>query len=650
MAEEDISLRVTLKNRREVAKGLGDINQDLEKTDRTASRASRGLAGLGKVGKTALKGLAVGVGVVSTAVVGFGLASLKSASQAQQSLGATETVFGKYASTVIKRSNEAARAVGLSANEYRGLANVMGASLAGAGVPMKQTTKLTGDLTSRAADLAATFGGTTAEAVEAISSLMRGEADPIERYGISIKESDVSARLAAKGLAGLTGEAQKQAAMQARVELLMQKSAKSAGAFARESGTLEHQQQVLGAQWENLKARLGKGLLPVATRFFAFLNDKGIPALEALGAWMTSTGNPALQAFARRLAPVIDWLKDLTRAVLSGGDQMGKFGDTVTGVWEGIRSIISDYVTILITLWRKFGDDIISYFRSTFDNVLQLLNGAKDVIVGVFKLIRSIVTGDWKGMWDGIKQILSGVWNILAAIVKQGITWIRTALTIGGKAIGAAFRLIWDGVKKGASAAWDGVRGIVSSGVDKVISVVKSMPGKIISGAKAGFKSAGKTLIEAFVNGLKGTGGLVADIAGNVWSAIKGFMNDAIGKIESAISFSVDWPGPGSFSYSPSIPRLEKGGPALAGRPYIVGEKRPELFVPDTNGTVVPRVPELSYPRIGDTGGWEKAWDADTDLVAGYDDGGDTVIQLVVDGKVLTAVVLEEIESKGARQ
>jgi len=33
------------------------------------------------------------------------------------------------------------------------------------------------------------------------------------------------------------------------------------------------------------------------------------------------------------------------------------------------------------------------------------------------------------------------------------------------------------------------------------------------------------------------------------------------------------------------------GGPVTAGKPYVVGERRPELFVPRTNGTILPRVP-----------------------------------------------------------
>lgn len=36
------------------------------------------------------------------------------------------------------------------------------------------------------------------------------------------------------------------------------------------------------------------------------------------------------------------------------------------------------------------------------------------------------------------------------------------------------------------------------------------------------------------------------------------------------------------------IPGLAKGGPAMQGKPYIVGEKGPELFVPRTSGQVIP--------------------------------------------------------------
>jgi hypothetical protein len=41
--------------------------------------------------------------------------------------------------------------------------------------------------------------------------------------------------------------------------------------------------------------------------------------------------------------------------------------------------------------------------------------------------------------------------------------------------------------------------------------------------------------------------------------------------------------------------RKEFGGPVSKGRAYIVGERRPELFVPNTNGVIIPQVPSMDY-------------------------------------------------------
>lgn len=276
-------------------------------TSQSAGRMTSSLAG---VGRKVAAGLAVG----GAAAAAFGASAVKSASDAQQSLGATQTVFGKYADTVIKRSNEAAQALGLSANEYRELSNVTGALLSGAGVPLKQVSTLTADLNKKAADMAATFGGTTRDAVEAVSSLLKGEADPIERYGVSIKQSDVSARLAAKGLDNLTGAGLKTAEMQARLELLNEKTAKTNGAFARESGTLANQQQKLAAQFENVKAKIGTALLPVLTRLAGFVNAKVLPAVSEFAS-----------AAGDRLRPIIAKLGEAFASVRAKLEPVGEF-------------------------------------------------------------------------------------------------------------------------------------------------------------------------------------------------------------------------------------------------------------------------------------------------------------------------------------
>ena len=65
-----------------------------------------------------------------------------------------------------------------------------------------------------------------------------------------------------------------------------------------------------------------------------------------------------------------------------------------------------------------------------------------------------------------------------------------------------------------------------------------------------------------------------------------------------------------------SIPGLAGGGPVMAGRPYLVGERGPELFVPGGNGAIVPNGA-----------------------------GGVTQVNLVLDGRVLARALVDPLNS-----
>src|SRR5262245_13321923 len=131
---------------------------------------------------------------------------------------------------------------------------------------MDKVTGQTGDLIKKGADLAAQFGGTTKEAVEALGSALRGETDPIERYGVSVKQADIAAQMAADGTDKLTGAAAKQAKTAALLGLITKQSADAQGQFAREADSAAGAQQRTAAKVENLKAKMGEALLPVVSK------------------------------------------------------------------------------------------------------------------------------------------------------------------------------------------------------------------------------------------------------------------------------------------------------------------------------------------------------------------------------------------------
>ncbi|MFT3876191.1 MAG: hypothetical protein QM708_07205 [Propioniciclava sp.] len=238
----------------QVVTDASDAARDLDKVASAGSRLDDGLR------RAAVPAAAVGVGLLALAQD-----AASSASSLQESTGAVESVFKGQADAVKAYAAQAVDSVGLATSEYQEMASIVGSQLKNMGVPTAQLAGQTDDLISKGADLAATFGGPTSDAVAALGSLMRGEADPIERYGVSIKAADVEARKAAMGLNGLTGEADKAATAQAMLALLNEQTADTAGAFAREADNAAGAQQRARAAAEEASATLGTALLPAQT-------------------------------------------------------------------------------------------------------------------------------------------------------------------------------------------------------------------------------------------------------------------------------------------------------------------------------------------------------------------------------------------------
>lgn len=221
--------------------------------------------GLDKL-ESGLKKVQPAATVAAGAVIALGKQAVDSASSLQQSTGAVESVFKAQATAIKELAADAAGAVGLSANQYQEFASVIGSQLKNLGTAQEDLVPTTDKLITMGADLASMFGGTTAEAVESLSAAFRGEYDPVEKYGISIKKSDINARLAAKGLSGLEGEALRQAEAQELLAMLTEQSADAMGNFQRETDTAAGSAQIAAANWENAKAALGQSLLPVVTQ------------------------------------------------------------------------------------------------------------------------------------------------------------------------------------------------------------------------------------------------------------------------------------------------------------------------------------------------------------------------------------------------
>jgi tape measure domain-containing protein len=102
-------------------------------------------------------------------------------------------------------------------------------------------------------------------------------------------------------------------------------------------------------------------------------------------------------------------------------------------------------------------------------------------------------------------------------------------------------------------------------------------------------KDLARGLVQGFIEG-KDAAELLSDALGKIGDKLLDMAIDGIFEPTSKGGLGLDL-----FSSLKGIFR-EKGGPVKKGQPYIVGEKRPEVFVPDQSGTIMPSVPSASAP------------------------------------------------------
>lgn len=235
-----------------------------------------------------------GVGVAIAAGAGVALAkftsdSIRAASDLNESINAVNVTFGQSAVVVQDWGENNAAQFGLSKRAFNELATPLGAMLKNAGLSMQDTTKWTIELTKRAADMASVFNSSVPEALEAIQAGLRGEQDPLERYGVSLSAAKVEAEALAetgkKSAASLTDQEK----ATARLNIIMKQTEQTAGDFKNTSDGLANAQRKLAADVENAKARIGEDLTPVMAKATIAASDL-LHAVTNLGEYVSAPG------------------------------------------------------------------------------------------------------------------------------------------------------------------------------------------------------------------------------------------------------------------------------------------------------------------------------------------------------------------------
>jgi hypothetical protein len=290
---------------------------------------------------------------------------------------------------------------GLSQSQAAQASVFLGSVLKQYGFNTMQVADETERLVTLSQDLATTYGYDVSEALLAVTALFRGEYDPIEKFGVAMKQNEVNARLAAQGLGDLEGAALANAQATARLEMLFERAGDSIGAFGRASDTLYGSQQRLNAVMSNLQLAFGAPLqrpLAAINNLFADLAQEFGPDIVQIGDALAST--------VGSLTPIIGLL---TRT----------FFELISPLQQ-IIEIINLVITILT--------GALSPAIATINGLLGIFNGLLDVgsaLLGQF----AIALGGAAGESDNFKRLLENMGidpdreNTLERLVKMFNTW-----------------------------------------------------------------------------------------------------------------------------------------------------------------------------------------------------------------------------------
>jgi hypothetical protein len=200
--------------------------------------------------------------LVFAGVAAAGYKVVQSASDLNESISKSNVIFGSSAKSIQAWAATADQALGLSqtaALEAAGNFAILGQS---AGLTGVELNSFSTDLTGLAADLASFNNTTTDEAITALAAGLRGESEPLRRFGVLLSDAAVQAKAMEMGLAKTTKEITDQDKVLARQALILEQTTAQQGDFARTADGAANQQRILAAEIENSRAAIGEGLLP----------------------------------------------------------------------------------------------------------------------------------------------------------------------------------------------------------------------------------------------------------------------------------------------------------------------------------------------------------------------------------------------------
>lgn len=454
--------------------------------------------------------------MVTLPLAGLAVYGIKLAGELQDSQAMSAQVFGAWSKHLEGWAEGASKNFGLAKGAALDAANQMGIRLRQiGGMTEGAATQTSTALVQFAGDLSSAFGGPVEDAAAALQSALTGEMEPLKRYGIVINDAALQAEYFAITGHKVKGALSAQQKQQATLSLIMKNGAIISGDYARNADGATNSQKTMTAQIKDAATAIGTILLPYATKLVQWVTDLVDKFKSLSPKWQKIIVVAGLLAAA--LGPLLIVLGSMATAVAAISWPVvlvvGLIAALVAGViyaykhFEGFRNVVDELGKAIragfavVVQWVT--QTVIPQMRLAIQNLQPVLVAAGQFFQALFsRIVQGVqfMLPIWQGVFRGFVAVIQFVWPLIQNQVAAAMRFIQGIIQVVTAVISGNWSGAWNGIKNVFGGIWDGIKGIVSFGVGVIRSALSGLLGWVGSA----FSGIGNAILSPFRAALGG--------------------------------------------------------------------------------------------------------------------------------------------------
>jgi len=246
-------------------------SKGLKQAQYQLNKVSGNFAALGRnatIAGAAIGGVAVALGKAVTSAANY-----------EAEFEGVNQVFGNAAASVQAFANSASTSAGLTETAALQASKVFGLFAVGAGLSQREAAKFSTTMVQLAGDLGSFNELPTEEALAAIQSGLRGQAEPLTKFGVFLDEGALKQAHFARTGEEVTRSLTAQEKMMAAYDSILAQTTIQQGDFLKYGDTFSNQLKTLTGEFDKLTRQIGQYLLPVMATLIPVIRE----AVDELG-------------------------------------------------------------------------------------------------------------------------------------------------------------------------------------------------------------------------------------------------------------------------------------------------------------------------------------------------------------------------------